>query len=74
MRLFELVLFTSLLLGAGAWLAPPGPRLRFLSPPRRAVVFASAEYTAKLDLLIRKLRASVSERFSNMQICHPLHS
>jgi hypothetical protein len=74
MRRFALLLFTSLLLGAGAWLAPPGPRLRFLSPPRRAVVFASAEYTAKLDLLIRKLRASVSERFSNVQICHPLHS
>jgi len=56
------VLFTSLLLGAGAWLAPPGPRLRFLSPPRRAVVFASAEYTAKLDLLIRKLRASAPDQ------------
>ena len=55
------ILFASLLLGAGAWLAPPGPRLRFLSPPRRAVVFASAEYTAELDLLIRKLRASGSE-------------
>ena len=66
MRRFALLLFASVLLGAGAWLAPPGPRLRFLSPPRRAVVFASAEYTAKLDLLIRKLRASVSERF---QIC-----
>ncbi|KOO22872.1 hypothetical protein Ctob_002047 [Chrysochromulina tobinii] len=62
MRLFALVLFTSLLLGAGAWLAPPGPRLRFLSPPRRAVVFASAEYTAKLDLLIRKLRASAPDQ------------
>eukprot|EP00900_Chrysochromulina_parva_P023296 jgi/Chrpa1/55/Chrysochromulina_OHIO_Genome00000160-RA len=62
MRRFALLLFTSLLLGAGAWLAPPGPRLRFLSPPRRAVVFASAEYTAKLDLLIRKLRASAPDQ------------